>query len=53
MFDFTAISTEVVAVIQTSLTLIDPTTFIGGVVTLAIVSTIMVSVVRKLRSLAR
>lgn len=53
VFNFTPILSPTVSVIQDALTLIDPTTFFGGVVTAAIMGTLMVSLVRRVRRLAR
>lgn len=53
MFDFTAISTAVVAFINAAMDLIDPTTLIGGIVTVSLVGAVMVSLIRRVRSLAR
>lgn len=53
MFSFSNVATQTVNFIQDATALIDPSTLIGGVVTLAIMSTILVAVVRRLRRLAR
>lgn len=53
MFDFSVVSAEVVQVIQVAMGLIDPTTLFGGVVTVAIVGTLMVTLVKRVRRLAR
>lgn len=53
MFDFTTIGAAVVDFIASAMTLIDPTTLIGGVVTVSIVGAVMVSLVKRVRSLAR
>lgn len=53
MFDFTAIAAATITFIQSAMDLIDPTTLFGGVVTVSIVGAVMVSLVRRIRTLAR
>lgn len=53
MFDFTAVSAAVVDVITAGLTIIDPTTLIGGTVAVAIVGALMVKLISRVRRLAR
>jgi CRISPR/Cas system-associated protein Cas5 (RAMP superfamily) len=53
MFDFTTVATEVITLIQSSLTLITPTTLIGGTVTAAIVGGLMMKFLRGMRRIAR
>lgn len=53
MFDFTAISTAVIAFIQAAMDLIDPSTLFGGVVTVSIVGAVMVALIKRIRTLAR
>ncbi len=53
MFNFTTVSAEVVSLIQSSLGLIDPTTLIGGVVTAAIVGTLMMRFLKGMRRIAK
>lgn len=53
MFDFSTIAPAVILFIQGAMDLIDPTTLFGGVVTVSIVGAVMVSLVRRVRQLAR
>jgi hypothetical protein len=54
MYDFaTAITGATTAFIQSAVDLIDPTTFVGGAVTLAVVGSLAVRFARKLVNIAR
>lgn len=54
MYDFaTAITPAVIAFINSILGLVDPTTFIGGVITLALVAKVGIKSVGRLFRLAR
>lgn len=53
MFSFGAILTATVALIQDASALIDPSTLFGGIVTVAMVGAVMVTVIKKVRRLAR
>lgn len=53
MFNFATVISSTVSIIQTAMGLIDPTSLFGGVVTVAIVGAVMVSLVKRVRRLAR
>lgn len=53
MFNFAAVLSGTVAIIGDAMGLIDPTSLFGGVVTVAIVGAVMVSLVKRVRRLAR
>lgn len=53
MFDFSTVTPQVLAVITAAMDLIDPTTLFGGIVTVALVGTLMVKLISRVRSLAR
>lgn len=53
MFSFGTILTSTIALIQDAMGLIDPTSLFGGVVTVAIVGTVMVTVIKRVKKLAR
>lgn len=53
MFNFSPVLSATVSVITDALTIIDPTTLIGGTVAAAIVGALMVKLVSRVRRLAR
>lgn len=53
MFDFTAVASSTVSVILDAMALIDPTSLFGGIVTVALVGTLMVTLIKRVRRLAR
>lgn len=53
MFSFGTILTGTINLIQDAMGLIDATTLFGGVVTVAIIGSVMVTVIKRVRKLAR
>ena len=53
IFDFTSVLTGTTSVIDGSLALVDPTTLIGGLVTVSIVSIVMVGAAKRVLRLVR
>lgn len=53
MFDFTTITTAVIAFITAAMDIIDPTTLFGGLVTVSLSALVMVGVIKRVRGLIK
>lgn len=53
MFDFSAVSTAVLAFISSAMDIVDPTTLFGGLVTVSLAGAVMVTLIRRIRTLIR